>query len=204
MTMRRITGVVAVVVALLVVRHVLRRPPVTNPQPLSSVVVCFGDSLTAGTGAAPGQSYPDHLARMISRDVINAGVPGDTTASALQRLQQDVLDRRPGYVCITLGGNDLKNGVPRDEAFANLDAIVRRIQAQGALVVVGAIDVPLFGRGFDDAYEELAERHGALLIGNVYRGILGRPELMSDPIHPNGAGYEIMARRFADALEPFL
>jgi len=204
MTMRKILAVFLVVVAFLVARHVLRRPRVTNPHPASAVVVCFGDSLTAGSGAGPGQSYPEHLARMIGREVINAGVPGDTTAAALERLQRDVLDHEPGFVCITLGGNDLKNGVARDEAFANLDAVVRRIHAAGALVVIGGIDIPLFGRGFDDAYEELAERHGALLIGNVYKGLLGHPELMSDPIHPNGAGYEIMARRFADALEPFL
>jgi acyl-CoA thioesterase-1 len=202
--MRRALAVVLVLVALLAARHVLRRPRVATQHPTSSLIVCFGDSLTAGSGATPGQSYPDHLATMLGREVINAGVPGDTTADALVRLQPDVLDRNPGYVCVTLGGNDLKNGVPRDEAFANLDAIVRRIQAAGALVVVGGIDIPLFGRGFDDAYEELAERRGALLIGNVYKGILGRQELMADPIHPNGAGYEIMARRFADALEPFL
>lgn len=202
--MRRILAVVLTVVALLLVRQVLRRPHVTNPHPASTLVVCFGDSLTAGSGAGPGQSYPDRLARLIGREVINAGVPGDTTASALERLQGDVLDRKPGFVCITLGGNDLKNGVAREEAFANLDTIVRRIQATGALVVIGGIDVPLFGRGFDDAYEELAERHGAVLIANVYKGLLGHPQLMSDPIHPNAAGYEILARRFADALEPFL
>jgi len=201
---RRAVAVVLVLFAVLVARHVLRGPRVANPRPASRVVVCFGDSLTAGSGAAPGESYPDHLARLIGREVINAGMPGDTTADALQRLQRDVLDREPGYVCITLGGNDLKNGVPREEAFANLDAIVGRIQATGALVVVGGIDVPLFGRGFDDAYEDLAKRHGAVLVGNVYKGILGRPELMADPIHPNGRGYDVMARRFADALEPYL
>ena len=204
MTMRRTLAVVAVLAALLVARHVLRRPHVANPHPSSAVVVCFGDSLTAGTGAAPGQSYPDHLARLVGRDVVNAGVPGDTSAGALERLQRDVLDRHPGYVCITLGGNDLKNGVEAGEAFANLERIVSRIHQRGALAVVGGIDIPLYGRGYPDGYRELQRSTGCVLVDNVYQGIFGHRELMSDPIHPNGRGYAVMAEHFHDAIEPFL
>ncbi len=167
-------------------------------------VVCFGDSLTAGVGAPAGESYPEQLGRRIEREVINAGVPGDTTATALARLQRDVLARRPAAVLITLGGNDLKNGVPREQAFTNLETIVRRIQGAGALVVVGGIDVPLWGRGFGGAYRDLCKRMGCVLVPNVYRGIMGHPQLMSDPIHPNGKGYARMTDTFEEALEPYL
>lgn len=203
--MRKLLVAVAAVVAVVVLVRLLGPGPhVTNSTPRGDNLICFGDSLTAGTGAAPGASYPDHLARLAGRPVINAGVPGDTTASARERLERDVLARSPRVVCITLGGNDLKNGVPREEAFANLEAIVRRIQAQGALVAVGGIDVPLFGRGYGDGYRELAERTGAVLVPDVFAGIMGEPALMSDPIHPNGDGYAVMAKHFHRAIRRYL
>ena len=192
------------VATILVLKHLLSAPEVTNSRPRGETIVCFGDSLTAGTGAGPGESYPEHLARLIGRPVINAGRPGDTTASARERLEADVLAHAPRIVCITLGGNDLKNGVERAEAFANLEAIVRAIQARGALVAIGGIDVPLFGRGYGDAYRELARRTGCVLVADVYEGIWGRPDLKSDAIHPNGAGYARMAQHFRRALEPYL
>jgi acyl-CoA thioesterase I len=195
---------VAAVGTVLLLKHVLSTPQVTNSRPRGETIVCFGDSLTAGTGAEPGESYPEQLARLISRPVINAGRPGDTTASARERLDADVLAHAPRIVCITLGGNDLKDGIDRAEAFANLEAIVQAIQARGALVVIGGIDVPLFGRGYGDAYEDLARRTGSVLVPDVYQGIWGRADLKSDPIHPNGAGYARMAEHFRRALEPYL
>ncbi|MEW6338857.1 MAG: GDSL-type esterase/lipase family protein [Acidobacteriota bacterium] len=203
--MRRILLAAAALIALaLVFRTCVSRPRITNARPSGENVICFGDSLTAGTGAAPGAGYPDHLSRLIGRPVVNAGVPGDTSAAALERLERDVLSRSPRIVCLTLGGNDLKNGVPREEAFAALETIVRRIQATGALVVVGGIDIPLFGRGFGSAYEDLAERTGALLVPDVFDGIMGHPELMSDTIHPNGEGYARMAKHFHRAIRDHL
>jgi lysophospholipase L1-like esterase len=177
---------------------------ITNPVPSGDNIICFGDSLTYGSGARPEMSYPSQLSEMIGQPVINAGIPGDTTARALQRLDQDVLSRSPRIVLITLGGNDLKNGVDRDQAFANLEEIVRRIQGRGALVVVGGIDIPFYGRGFDDAYEQLCKSTGAILVANVFEDIMGHTDLMSDQIHPNGKGYTIMARHFLEAVEPYL
>lgn len=203
--MRRLLAAVGAIVLFWIAFQLLRPgASITNRHPRGTAIVCFGDSLTAGTGAAPGQDYPAHLARLLDRPVINAGIPGDTTASALSRLDRDVLAHYPRIVCITLGGNDLKNGVARDEAFANLEKIVLRTQAAGALVVLAAIDVPLLGRGYGDAYRDLARRTGSVLIPNLYKGIAGRPELMADPIHPNGRGYQVLARRVHRAIRPYL
>jgi lysophospholipase L1-like esterase len=167
-------------------------------------LICFGDSLTYGTGAPADMSYPAQLARLLNRLVINAGVPGNTTADALGRLQRDVLDRSPGIVLLTLGGNDLKNRVSPTTAFDNLRKIVVRIQKKGALVVVGGISIPFWDRGFSARYRKLAEETGAVLVENVYEGIMGDRTLMSDPIHPNGEGYRVMAEHFAEALEPYV
>jgi lysophospholipase L1-like esterase len=165
-------------------------------------IVCFGDSLTYGTGASRGKDYPSQLSKMISRPVINAGVPGDTTARALQRLERDVLSYSPDLVLITLGGNDLKNGIAKDTAFENLKMIVDLIHNQGTQVIIGGVHIPLRDRGFGRGYQKLADETGATLIPNILEGIMGNRKLMSDPIHPNDAGYKIVAERFYKALRP--
>ncbi len=176
---------------------------IVNSKPSGVKIICFGDSLTAGVGAGPGQDYPSQLAGMLGREVINLGVSGDTTASALDRLDQ-VLSRQPRIVLLTLGGNDIRQGINQAAAFANLEEIIRRIQAKGALVVIGGIDIPFFSRGFGAGYRDLARRTGSVLIPDVFAGIWGQPELMSDQVHPNPAGYRLMAEHFRQALEPYL
>jgi len=165
-------------------------------------IICFGDSLTHGTGASRGKDYPSQLSKMISRPVINAGVPGDTTARALQRLERDVLSYSPDLVLITLGGNDLKNGIAKDVAFENLRVIVELIQERGARVIIGGLNIPFRDRGFGRAYQKLADETGVALIPNILEGIMGSRQLMSDPIHPNDAGYKIVAERFYKVLRP--
>jgi acyl-CoA thioesterase I len=177
---------------------------IKNAHPIGENIICFGDSLTFGTGAAKGMDYPSQLSKMISKPILNKGVPGDTTAKALGRLQQDILSQSPRIVLITIGGNDLKNGVPKDAAFQNLKSIIESIQAVGALVVIGGIDLPIGGRGFGEGYQQLCNETGALLILNIFDGIMGNPQLMSDSIHPNDAGYSKMADKFYEAVKPYL
>ena len=181
-----------------------REPELRNPQPASRTIVCFGDSLTYGTGAGRGESYPARLAALTGREVVNAGVPGDTTALALERLERDVLSQRPGYVLLTLGGNDLRQRVPGREIEANLRRIVRSCQDVGALVVIGGIRVPLWGADLKAVYAAVAREEGAVLIEDIYAGIWGHAELMSDEVHPNAAGYRVMAEVFLTALRPHL
>ena len=144
--------------------------------------------------------YPSQLSKMISRPVLNAGVPGDTTARALHRLERDVLSKSPDLVLVTLGGNDLKNGVAKAAAFENLKIIVESIQNTGARVIIGGIRFPIRDRGFGRAYQKLADETGAVLIPNIFEGIMGNRKLMSDPIHPNDEGYKIIAEKFYEAM----
>jgi len=176
-----------------------------EPVPLSGEnIICFGDSLTFGTGAPRDKSYPAQLAKLIGHPVINSGIPGDTTARALQRLERDVLSKSPRIVLITLGGNDLKNGVGKKVAFKNLAEIVEAIQTKGGLVVMGGIKLLIWDRGYEEEYKKLAEETGALLIPNILGGLMGNEELMHDTIHPNAAGYKIMAKKFYKAIGPYL
>lgn len=199
-TWRCVAAAAAVVMLLLAAcgQEPARRPTA------GTKIICFGDSLTAGTGSSEGMDYPAQLSSRLGKNVINAGVPGNTTADGLSRLKDDVLDRSPRLVLITLGGNDLKNGVSRETAFANLRQIVDRIHATGAVAVIGGIHIPFYGRGYGEAYQQLAKETGAVLIDNILADIMGDRALMSDPIHPNDAGYTIMAERFQEALRPLL
>jgi lysophospholipase L1-like esterase len=177
--------------------------PSQTVESIGDTIICFGDSLTHGTGASKGMDYPSQLSKMIAKPVINAGVSGDTTARALQRLERDVLSKSPDLVLITLGGNDLKNGVAKERAFDNLRMIVESIQETGAKVIVGGLKFPLRDRGFARAYQKLADDTGAVLIPNIFEGIMGNRKLMSDPIHPNDEGYKLIAERFYEAILQF-
>lgn len=180
------------------------RANIQNKNPSGDNIICFGDSLTYGTGATAGMDYPSQLSRMISRPIINAGVPGDTTATALVRLERDVLSRSPRIVAITLGGNDLKNGVAKETAQNNLRIIVESVQKQGALVILGGIDIPFWGKAFGDIYQQISDESATVLVPNVLDGIFGNRRLMSDSIHPNNDGYTAMAHMFREAMEPYL
>jgi lysophospholipase L1-like esterase len=185
-------------------RFLVSKTPIRNTHPSGDNIICFGDSLTYGTGATEGMDYPSQLSQMISKPIINAGVPGDTTGSALARLERDVLSRSPRIVVITLGGNDLKNGVPKKTAQDNLRMIVQSVQKQGALVILGGIDIPFWGKGFGEIYRHVSEELGTVLIPNIFAGIFGNRKLMSDSIHPNGDGYRAMAQMFYEAMAPYL
>lgn len=176
---------------------------IKNADPIGDTIVCFGDSLTYGTGAAKGMDYPSQLSKLIGVEVINAGVPGDTTAKALSRINE-IINMNPRIVLITLGGNDLKNKKNKETVFKNLEQIIHIIQKNGALVIIGGIDVPIWGRGFGRAYLELSEKTGSVLIQNIFKDIMGNSNLMSDLIHPNSQGYTIMANHFYEALKPYL
>jgi acyl-CoA thioesterase-1 len=167
----------------------------------TEIIICFGDSLTFGTGASKGMDYPSQLSKVLGKPVINKGIPGDTTSSALLRLKKDVLSKNPDIVLITLGGDDLKNGVTRGITLGNLKQIVQTIQKQGAKVIIGGLSWPGMDRGFGKGYEGLAQQTGALLIPDLFTAIADNPVLMSDPIHPNNSGYRIIARRFSDAIK---
>ncbi|MCX5835156.1 MAG: GDSL-type esterase/lipase family protein [Deltaproteobacteria bacterium] len=195
---------IAVLVVFLGYRFFVRAPAVQDVRLTGENIICFGDSLTSGFGAAPGLDYPSHLSRLIGRPLINAGRPGDTTVSALARLDRDVLSRSPRIVLITLGGNDLMRGMDRPQAFRNLKTIVTSIQAQGALVIIGGVEAPIWGRGFEEGYRQVSKETGALLIPDILKGIMGNPKLMHDAIHPNDSGYAVIAQYFYEAVKPYL
>lgn len=176
---------------------------VRNLGSTREAIVCLGDSLTEGVGANPGEDYPSVLSRELAFPVANLGRRGDTTAQALARLPE-VLERNPRLVIVLLGGNDFLRQVPRSETRRNLAEVVRRLQAHGSMVVIAGMRLGLFTDEFSPIYEETAKHLGAYYIPQVMQGILGDPQLRSDPIHPNAAGYRLLGQRIADKLKPLL
>ena len=180
------------------------RLDVANRDSRGTTMICFGDSLTQGEGASPGHDYPSLLAKALGRRVINAGVNGNTTRDALARLDSNVLARDPKLVIVEFGGNDFLQGLPRKETFANLDAIVRRIQARGAMVVLVGVQPGLFGDAARAEYQKIARARSAAFVPNILEGILSDPSLKSDELHPNDLGYEKISQRLLQTVEPLL
>ena len=177
---------------------------IRNIQAAGESIICFGDSLTEGVGAGSGEDYPTVLSRQLAMPVVNAGVRGDTTAQALERVSDAVLSKNPRLVVIFLGGNDFLRRVPLQDTRKNLGEIVRRVQAQGAMVAIAGLRLGLLSDEYATIFEETAQQFDALYIPGVMKGILSDSTLRSDPIHPNGAGYRLVAERIAEKLKPLL
>ena len=177
---------------------------IRNLRSAGEAIVCFGDSLTEGVGADGGEDYPSVLSRQLGFPIVNAGHRGDTTAQALERLSDSVLSRNPRLVIVLLGGNDFLRQLPRAESRKNLAEIVQRIQQQGTMVAIAGIRLGLFTDEFAAIYEDTAKEFGALYIPEVMKGILSDGKLKSDAIHPNGAGYRLIAERITEKVRPLL
>ena len=171
--------------------------------PSSVAVVAFGDSITAGVGTSGNNDYVSVLSNRTGVSIINAGRPGDTTASALARIDSAVLARDADIVMVFLGGNDLLQGVPVPQRIANITAIVQQIRSDGAAVILVGV-----GSGVLDPFEGtlpgIASQTSSTLVPAVLDGIFGVPSLMADLIHPNNAGHAIIADRIEPALRAAL
>lgn len=162
-------------------------------------VIAFGDSLIFGYGSTDGGDLVSELSRRIQRPIINAGKNGDTTISALARLEEDVLEKEPKIVIVLLGGNDAIRKISKETIFSNLTLIIDNIQNKGAAIVLVGIRSGLFDN-YDDDFKKLAKEKGVVYVPRIMKGILGNRELMFDSIHPNNEGYSKMA----DKIEPAL
>jgi lysophospholipase L1-like esterase len=196
---RRVTIAAAAVAVALLLWLVWPSPysRVANLGSRGTNLIAFGDSLTAGYGAAAGEDWPTRLSALIGQPIINAGVSGDTTEAALARIEPDVLSRDPRIVIVGLGGNDFLRGIPIATTEANLRTIVRRIEASGAMVALLGFRFPSLSADYESMYKRVAREEHGLLIAGVLSGILTDESLKSDAIHPNARGYALMAERIA-------
>jgi acyl-CoA thioesterase I len=166
--------------------------------------IAFGDSLTEGYGATSGADYPAQLSKLLGFPIRNLGVSGETSGDGLKRIME-VEDLRPRVVLLCFGGNDVLQSLPRDQMFANLGAMIDRLQARGSFVVlVGIRGTGLVGDRNADGFKKLAAEKKVKHVPNILDGLLTEPRFMSDYVHPNDAGYGQIALRLESELRPLL
>lgn len=197
---------VIVLVAVAAVMLTRQRAPVFAPISPGSTVLAFGDSVTFGTGANPGEDYPKHLAAISGWVVRNKGIPGDTAERAKMRIDAAMAEVKPALVIIEIGGNDFLRRQPEQTVKENIRFIIQRVRhagAQAALVATPRFSLlgAAVGSLSDAAlYAELAAEENVPLVPDAFAEVLSKPELKSDAIHPNAAGYRVLAEAIAISL----
>jgi acyl-CoA thioesterase-1 len=185
------------------------------PARTTLTVLCLGDSLTEGYGLAQGDAYPALVERRLHAEgrtdvrVINAGISGSTSASGPARLRWQ-LRGKPDVLLLALGANDGLRGVDLEATRRSLDEVVRLARSAGLRVLIAGMKLPpnygqAYTRAFERMYVELAEAHGLPRIPFLLEGVAGRAELnLSDGIHPNARGHEVVAETVYRHLRPLL
>ena len=194
-----------------------------SAQPASSAtsvetlpkIVAFGDSLTAGYGLSPAESYPALLQKMLDADgfkyeVVNAGVSGDTSAGGVRRIDWSLDAGGVRFVILELGANDFLRGQPVSETRKNLSDIIERSKSRGARVLLaGMYTTTEVGSGYeqqiDEGFKSLAKEQDVTLIPFFLEGVAGKAELnQQDGIHPNAEGTRLVAATVYRYLKPML
>lgn len=196
---RRRLGALAGGVLLVALAGCGRSKGKTQPVPAGSTVLALGDSLTYGTGASAETSYPTVLAGLTGWQVVNAGVPGDTSAQALARLPDLLAEHSPKLVIVSIGGNDFLHKQPESDTRANVHAICKQALESGAQVLLVAVPratvAAALGQMTDHVmYAEIAKDLDIPLQREGWGEVLAQAELRSDQVHANAKGYAQFAR----------
>ena len=192
--MKKIAITALALVAIFLLFTWFRGEEITNFPSANSGVVAFGDSLTYGVGSAQGGGFVSMLSTELSIPITNLSMSGDTTADALKRVG-DVAKRKPAITILLLGGNDFLLRVTEKETFDNLRKIIEAIHASGSAVILV---------GLGSQLESLSDEYNTAYVPDILDGIYGNSKLMSDSLHPNDAGYKIMAERIKPVLQKLL
>ena len=170
------------------------------PLASDAVLLAFGDSLTYGTGASEGESYPAQLARLTARRVVREGVPGEVSAAGLARLAAVLDEHQPKLLLLCHGGNDFLRRQPRQQAAENVRAMIRLAKSRGVEVLLIGTPEPGFTVTPPDFYAEIAKEFRIPYEAEVLGKILKDGSLKADQVHPNAKGYRLMAERVFELL----
>jgi acyl-CoA thioesterase-1 len=164
-----------------------------------AVILAYGDSLTFGSGSnSETQSYPAILAQLSGLTVIKKGVPGEVTQQGLERLPSVLAQVKPDLVILCHGGNDIIQKLGQQHLKSNLDKMIALIKESGTEVVL--IAVPNLMLNIPDLYHELSEVHTVPIELAILQKVDRTPKLKSDYIHPNAAGYKLIAESIHQLL----
>jgi acyl-CoA thioesterase I len=188
--------------------------PQRDPNDKRPVLVCFGDSLTAGLGTGPGQSYPDYLQGDLDKlgyhyRVVNEGISGNTTKDGVERLPE-ILALHPVVAVVEFGGNDGLRGLRIEDTRANLDEIVNTLKSAGIKVALAGITLPPdygedYIKQFDDTYSLIAKKYRVPMLPFLLKDVYGVPGMMQrDETHATAKGNAIVAQNVVPLLVPLL
>jgi acyl-CoA thioesterase-1 len=189
-------------------------PATTTINDKRPLIVCFGDSLTAGLGTDPGKSYPDYLqadldAKGYQYRVINEGVSGNTTKDGVQRVDS-IVAMKPAVVIVEFGGNDGLRGFRIEDSRTNLDQIVGTLKTSGARIVLAGITLPPnygpdYIKQFNETYVLLAKKYDAPLFPFLLKGVYGVDGMMqADNTHATAEGNKIVAKNVLPLILPLI
>ncbi len=178
------------------------------------ILVCYGDSITAGLGLRDGEAYPEDLQKLLDArgyayTVINQGTSGATTKDALAGLPY-VLRLHPAIVIVEFGGNDGLRGWPVDQTRSNLDQVLTALEKAHVKILLAGITLPPdygrdYIRSFDEIFRSLAAKHHIAVVPMLYKDLINVPDtIQGDGIHPTAKGSAIIAATLYSALQPLL
>jgi acyl-CoA thioesterase-1 len=188
--------------------------PLNNSQDKRPLVVCFGDSLTAGYGTEAGQTYPDYLqAELDSRGykyrVVNAGISGNTTKDGLERVNS-IVGMKPAVVVVEFGGNDGLRGLRIEDTRSNLDKILETLKSSGTKVVLAGITLPPdygpdYIKQFNATYVLLAQKYRVPMLPFLLKGVFGVDgQMQPDRTHATASGNKVVAGNVLPLVTPLL
>jgi acyl-CoA thioesterase-1 len=181
-----------------------------TPRP-QRTIVAFGDSYFSGYGLDPTNSFPVQFEKALRAHghkarVINEGVPGETIADGLKRLDK-TLASKPDLIILELGANDAEQGLDPTISKANLDLMLNKIKAAHVRVLLcGAVAPASFGEeyqaSFDPIYPQMASKHRVPLYPSILDGVSSDASLIQDDgEHPNEQGVQVMVDRILPVVE---
>ena len=184
------------------------------PEDTRPLIICFGDSLTAGYGTDPGESYPDDLQKLLDARgynyrVLNSGISGNTSKDGLDRIAR-VIAHGPQLVVVEFGGNDGLRGLPIEQTQANLASIIEQLQKSGAEVALAGITLPPdygpdYIKKFDAMYPALAKKFHVRLLPFILKDVYGvSGDMQDDATHATAKGNKQVALNIESLIQPML
>jgi len=178
------------------------------------ILVCYGDSITAGLGLPAGEAYPEDLQKLLDArgyayKVVDQGTSGATTKDALAGLPY-VLRMHPAIVIVEFGGNDGLRGLPVEQTRANLDQVLTSLEKAHIKILLAGITLPPdygrdYIRSFDEIFRDLAAKHHIAVVPMLYKDLINVPgTIQGDGIHPTAKGSAIIAGTLYSALQPLV
>jgi acyl-CoA thioesterase I len=178
------------------------------------VLVCFGDSITAGYGLQANEAYPAALGRKLEAagyhyKVVNEGTSGATTKDAVASVP-GILKLQPQVVIVEYGGNDGLRGLPLDATRRNLDTVLTQLENAHVKVLLAGITLPPnygqdYIRTFEGIFRDLAAKHHTAFVPMLYKDVVKVPgTIQGDGIHPTAKGSDIIADTLMPVLKPLL